>query len=122
MKTTKIGVEMLALREAISIEELKISKNQLDILTMRSPYTGAKDEMCEKYDYLARLTDTAIFYHAKWKQGKQKNEELITQNHKLINLLERAREELELAYEIKKHLSNAELALEIEEVLKKLRK
>jgi len=103
-KTIKPEIEIMSLRQEVPIEELKTSKNQLDILTMRNPFTGAEDEMCKKYEHLARLTDTAILNYAKWKQehnlacdlakallkvlALSGNEEL---KQKYIDLLERAK-------------------------------
>ncbi|MBO8161370.1 MAG: hypothetical protein H0Z24_07000 [Thermosipho sp. (in: Bacteria)] len=77
-------MKITPLRKQISIEELKERKRNLDAaLSSLTLSEHAKEEIrC-----WAELTDTAIFYHAKWKQEEQKNEKLTALNRELMQVI-----------------------------------
>lgn len=84
MKIIKGNIEIISLRKEMDIEKLKLIKKQVDKLNIENIEYPAYIER------VTRIIDTAIFYHAKWKQEKQKNEELTALNRELVELLKRA--------------------------------
>lgn len=71
MKTVNGKTEILAFRKEISVEELKNRKDILDSLAARKATTNEEKERQGLFEDLARLTDTALVNHYRWKQEHQ---------------------------------------------------